>query len=276
MHAIQISNVVIRQTENQLFNLNDLHKASGGSETHKPSNWLRNAQTKDVISELEIQGCIATEVINGGKNRGTYVCRELVIHYGMWISPKFSLEVIRTFLEVKEQARFDKTTQALPDGLTIEQQDEIKKLHRQLVQVAPKEQQAKLAITLWSAVKAKFGVSYKEVAPEHYLEVMSLMARVAVEKGVLYGEVLDKEQPTPINKDYFSHLAKMTHYATEFEKIQSMMCQSQFSEESKQFLTSLNWRVNNGAGYLFVFKPDIHNDIKQAFDFLRQQSQLCV
>ncbi len=104
MHAIQISNVVIRQTENQLFNLNDLHKASGGSETHKPSNWLRNAQTKDVISELEIQGCIATEVINGGKNRGTYVCKELVVHYGMWISPEFSIKVIQTFLNSKDKS----------------------------------------------------------------------------------------------------------------------------------------------------------------------------
>lgn len=111
--------------------------------------------------------------------------------------------------------------------------------------------------------------------PEAVEYVHRLILNVPAVK-ILSGEVLDKEQPMLINKDYFSHLAKMAHYATEFEKIQSMMCQSQFSKESKQFLTSLNWRVNNGAGYLFVFKPDIHNDIKQAFDFLRQQSQLCV
>ena len=113
MNTIQISNVVIRQTENQLFNLNDLHKASGNSENHKPAFWLRNQQTQELITEIESRDDKACEVVHGGKNRGTYVCRELVIHYGMWISPKFSLEVIRTFLEVKEQARSTKTTKAL-------------------------------------------------------------------------------------------------------------------------------------------------------------------
>ncbi|MDK4689646.1 hypothetical protein [Kingella negevensis] len=33
---IQISNVAIRQNDNQFFNLNDLHKAAGSNENHKP------------------------------------------------------------------------------------------------------------------------------------------------------------------------------------------------------------------------------------------------
>ena len=89
-----------------------------------------------------------------------------------------------------------KPTKALPDGLTAEQIETVKKLHNALVKSAPKEQQAKIAITLWSAVKSKFGVSYKEVPAEQFAEVLSVMSRVAVDKGVLYGEVLEK-QPAP-------------------------------------------------------------------------------
>lgn len=89
-----------------------------------------------------------------------------------------------------------KPTKALPNGLTVEQIETVKKLHNALVKSAPKEQQAKIAITLWSAVKSKFGVSYKEVPAEQFAEVLSVMSRVAVEKGVLYGEVLEK-QPAP-------------------------------------------------------------------------------
>lgn len=94
------------------------------------------------------------------------------------------------------QAIYPKSTRALPDGLTGEQIEAVKKLHNALTKSAPKEAQARIAITLWSAVKSKFGCSYKEVPAEQFPEVLSVMSRVAVENGVLYGEVLDRE-PLP-------------------------------------------------------------------------------
>lgn len=82
---------------NGLYSLNDLHQASGGADKHKPSNFLRNQEAQDLITELESEKQIAYHAINGGNNRGTYACRELVYRYAMWISPKFSLMVIRAF-----------------------------------------------------------------------------------------------------------------------------------------------------------------------------------
>lgn len=92
-----------------------------------------------------------------------------------------------------------KPTKALPNGLTGEQIEAVKKLHNALTKSAPKEAQARIAITLWSAVKSKFGCSYKAVPAEQFPEVLSVMSRVAVENGVLYGEVLDRE-PLPAPK----------------------------------------------------------------------------
>ena len=75
MNAIQISNVTIRQTENHLYNLNDLHKAAGKEARHEPYNWLRLQQTQELIAEIEAQGGIAVTTSQGGKNRGTFVCK---------------------------------------------------------------------------------------------------------------------------------------------------------------------------------------------------------
>ena len=97
----------IRQKDG-LYCLNDLHKASGGANRHKPAEWLRLNQTNELIQELHSEtGKVGIptlnknqkviETIHGGHNRGTYACRELVYAYTTWISPRFFLLVLRTF-----------------------------------------------------------------------------------------------------------------------------------------------------------------------------------
>lgn len=86
---------------------------------------------------------------------------------GQYIQPKF---------------RREKTRKALPGGLTLEQQDAIKALVKSRVEILAYDKQAKAAITCWSAIKSKFGVSYKEVPAEHFGDVLSLVARLELEK----------------------------------------------------------------------------------------------
>lgn len=102
-NLITVSGVKIRAL-NGLFSLNDLHRASGGKNKHKPSLWANNKQTIELKEEISKAGIPA---IQSKQGLGTFVCKELVIHYGMWISPEFSLQVIRTFLDVRSG---DKTT----------------------------------------------------------------------------------------------------------------------------------------------------------------------
>lgn len=99
--ALAISNTPIRQFDG-LYSLNDLHQSAGGDKKHKPDNFLRLDTTKALIAEIQVSDVrLAVKVTHGGPNRGTYVCRELVYAYAMWISAKFSLEVIRAFDSLK-------------------------------------------------------------------------------------------------------------------------------------------------------------------------------
>ncbi|TFH89144.1 KilA-N domain-containing protein [Vibrio ouci] len=87
------------RTLDDLFSLNDLHKVSGSAPKHQPALFMQNQQTKALIYEIEGDLGIPRSVIaqRGGANRGTWVCKELVYSYAMWISPKFHLQVIRAF-----------------------------------------------------------------------------------------------------------------------------------------------------------------------------------
>ena len=99
MNAISVANVAIRQFDN-LYSLNDLHKAAGGEKRHQPANWLRSQQAIDLIEYLKSE---ELKSIQKKQGLGTFVSKELVVHYGMWISPAFSLKVIRAFLDTQEE-----------------------------------------------------------------------------------------------------------------------------------------------------------------------------
>jgi len=95
MTALTILSTPIRRLDG-LYSLNDLHKAAGGENKHRPNYFLSNEQTKALIDEIQIAGIPA---ISSKPKHGTYACRELVIAYAAWISAVFHLRVIRVFLD---------------------------------------------------------------------------------------------------------------------------------------------------------------------------------
>ena len=113
MTNLTILETSIRSNEN-LYSLNDLHRASGSEDKHRPALFMRNQQTLDLIDEINLQNSqsansisgktpnlVASKIVRGGKDltvRGYWVCEELVLSYAMWISPKFHLIVLRAFL----------------------------------------------------------------------------------------------------------------------------------------------------------------------------------
>ncbi|MEI2671554.1 MAG: KilA-N domain-containing protein [Marmoricola sp.] len=112
LSPVSVCGIEVNRDPGGRFSLNDLHRASGGEDRHRPSYWLHLDQTKGLIEEIRkplncsVAGIPLTERINdlepvvtlrGFGAQGTFVVRELVYGYAMWISPAFHLAVIRTF-----------------------------------------------------------------------------------------------------------------------------------------------------------------------------------
>lgn len=67
------------------YNLNDLHKAAGGSIKHRSNQRIRNLPTIKTLNERI--SSIEPVDSKAGRYGGTFVCKELVYDYAMWINP---------------------------------------------------------------------------------------------------------------------------------------------------------------------------------------------
>lgn len=96
---INIDGATIHHDRYGRFCLNDLHQASGSERKNQPQYFLENKQTHELVQELIDTGIPVppVEVVRGGLNQGTYVVKQIVYAYAMWISAKFHLKVINSF-----------------------------------------------------------------------------------------------------------------------------------------------------------------------------------
>ena len=97
MKSLIVANVPVRTDAEGRYCLNDMHKAAGGERRHEPTNFFNLASTDDLLYELKNETTGIPVVKIHGRNGGTYVVKELVYAYAMWISPSFHLKVIRAY-----------------------------------------------------------------------------------------------------------------------------------------------------------------------------------
>jgi hypothetical protein len=167
-----IEDTYVRQDEQGRYSLNDLHAAAGGEERHRPSRWTENQQTKDLIAEIEAQaqaGIPACVSVQRGASPGTYVARELVYAYAMWISPAFNLKVIRTFdaLMTGNRAGIGGVNQpvGIATGMATNQLIALQDHAWKLVTRLKKETQPQLRATLYEQLQDVYRDLGKEAPP---------------------------------------------------------------------------------------------------------------
>lgn len=97
----------IRINHDGMYSLNDLHKvaiaAGKATDSHAPSQFLRNDSVKSFISALEsdVQNCTSVKTSKGGKNQGTYAVELVAMKYAGWIDPSYEVQVYQAVQALK-------------------------------------------------------------------------------------------------------------------------------------------------------------------------------
>lgn len=161
MH-ITIAEAKVRMDSEGRYSLNDLHKSAGSERRHGPALWLANDQTKELIAEIAQELSDTgnpVSVTRGGNAQGTYVCKELVYAYAMWINAAFHLRVIRAF-------------DALANGKLADAE-----------RLASRQAARLEAPFMTDALKHHRQIRGKQVAHYHYSNEFDLVNRVALGKS---------------------------------------------------------------------------------------------
>ena len=100
--TVVLGDVVIHRSDNGLYNLNDLHKAAGGSDSLRPAKFFEVAKHQAYISTLQAAtpNDPVVKTVRGGSNPGTWGSEEVAYKYASWISDDFDVLVMSTFKKV--------------------------------------------------------------------------------------------------------------------------------------------------------------------------------
>lgn len=135
-----IAGVAIRQDADGRYSLNDLHRAAGGEKRHQPSDWLKISQTLELAEAISNSGNSRNKpvTVEVGRYGGTFVVKEMVYAYAMWINALFHLKVIRAYdTLVQEQSMAIPQNFAQALRLAAEQQEQIEAAQLQIAVMQP-------------------------------------------------------------------------------------------------------------------------------------------
>lgn len=117
MRNLVINDVTITTDDFGRYSLNDLHRAAGSKPKQKAALFLKLDSVQKVAEVLKVANPTfePISIKRGRYTGGTWVCKELVYKYAMWVEAEFEVKVIQTFDKVSREGKDISSMQAIND-----------------------------------------------------------------------------------------------------------------------------------------------------------------
>lgn len=274
MNAIALQyndNISVNFTNDAWFNATEVASSFG----KRPIDWLNLESTQQYISDLcEIFKCEESSLLKTKRGRhdgGSWFSPKLSIPFARWLDSKFAIWCdmqIDNILHTQPQSHQlpePPTRSAINGCLTRDQQDVIKALVKERAEALPKEMQAGATIRCWSAIKKKFGCSYKEVSAENFVNVISLLSRLPLEGELLAAPEqstllpVDLKTPQGLQQITFKFLTEGYSHGRWFMSLSDGVFNIRMMDNAEMSMTEAQW-VNymvKERGYIVVKKTEV-------------------
>ena len=217
-----------------------------------PKDYLKTEQTQEYIVALAEAMTERTKILTvenqlviikkGGNNKdeqGTWLHPKLAIHFARWLDPKFAVWCdfqIEKILGINQEQATDRLTD-----------EQVGYLYNQVMRICGETGQAYQ--TVFGGLKRHFQVaSYKHIKASDFAQACKWLGVPLPMEKVLYGEVLEKEQPTKPTIQLKNHDYGMARFFVNYgagcASIVDLHCAlNQLSEIHTAFMKMVEYRT---------------------------------
>ena len=219
--ALTIADRNIRMDPERRYCLNDVHRAAGNGARHQPANWLRLETTQVLAAAIATSSDVRNPPIKTRKGVGTYVCKELVYAFGMWISPAFNLAVIRAFDAMQSRGLAQMGVQAALNNpatlraLLAENIDERLRLEHAAAVTAPRVAAYDRLTDQRGAISLTAAAKTLGISPNQFFRWLSLEEWIY--RSADFGSWLAKQRQ--IDAGYLIHRLNPTEHSPGYERL---------------------------------------------------------
>ncbi|CAM4083349.1 KilA domain-containing protein [Comamonas aquatilis] len=261
--ALSVAGIKVRLADD-LYSLNDLHKAAGGEAKHQPALFMRLEQTQALIHEISNSTDLQSFKTKEGRTGGTYACKELVIAYAAWISAAFHLKVIRVFLAAVEPAAsaIDYTR------ISPAQKQDLREIVQTIVDAGIQKHSE-----TWARFQKKFRVNkYEELPASRYEEARSyLTSKLPIGyEGQVVDEAAALELSDPERMELAFATACEASAQVQRTVFNAMMTGKNTEWQHSRYLLNLNYD-NQGRPTLPYAQPIAADQMVVSFSSLPQR-----